>query len=156
LHDRLAHLAAPVLVETLDRIAEGTAVFVPQDELKVSFAPKMKKEDGLLDFAQSAEVIERKIRGFWPWPGATCDYVKKSSGKREPVTIAAAQVLESENKAGAEPGTLDENLCVVCGQGGLQVIKLKPAGKDMMDFKDFVNGRNTKAGDRFERRCEEL
>jgi methionyl-tRNA formyltransferase len=148
LHDRLAHLAAPVLVETLDRIADGSAVFVMQDASKVTLAPKMKKEDGFLDFAQSAESIERKIRGFWPWPGATCDYVKQSSGKREPVTLAAAEVIEKEKTLA--PGTLDECLDIICGRGGLKIMELKPAGKGVMEFRDFVNGRNTRAGDRFE------
>ncbi len=148
LHDKLAELAAPLLLDTLDQMATGRAVYQPQDESKATFAPKLKKEDGLLDFSQTADLIQRKIRAFWPWPGAACQYIKKSTAKSEPVTIAAAEVIERQS-TNTTPGTLDENLNIICGKGALKITKLKPAGKALMDFKDFTNGRNTRPGDSF-------
>lgn len=64
------------------------------------------------------------------------------------VTIALAAV-RAINKPTLPAGTLDENLNVVCGAGVLEIKKIKPAGSALMDFKDFVNGRQTRPGDMF-------
>ncbi|MHC4239662.1 MAG: methionyl-tRNA formyltransferase, partial [Planctomycetota bacterium] len=70
LHDRLAQTAVPLLLQTLDQIATGNAVYHEQDHSKATLAPKLKKSDGYLDFGDSAEALRRKILGLWPWPGA--------------------------------------------------------------------------------------
>ena len=69
LHDKLAQIAAPLLIKTIDNIADGTITYTEQDHSKATLAPKLKKSDGFLDFNEPAEVLARKIRGFWPWPG---------------------------------------------------------------------------------------
>ena len=79
LHDRLAQMAAPLLLETIDKIANGTAIYTKQDHSKAMLASKLKKSDGFLDFAESAELLEQKIRGFWPWPGTSAIYVSKNN-----------------------------------------------------------------------------
>lgn len=148
LHDRLAKMAAPLLLKAIGRIADGTAIYIEQDHGKATLAPKLKKSDGFLDFAEPAEVLARKIRGFWPWPGASANYISKKTGKSIRVTIAMAEVgsvCESSLSAGA----LDENLNVLCGSGALKIKKIKPAGSALMAFKDFVNGRQTQPGDSF-------
>jgi methionyl-tRNA formyltransferase len=147
LHDRLAQIAAPLLLKTIDQIANGTAVYAEQDHSKATFAPKLKKTDGFINFGGSAEVLARKIRGLWPWPGASADYVSKKSGKSVRVTIAGAEVVESSNPAGLPVGTLDENLNVICGGNALKITRIKPAGSALMDFKAFTNGRQTHPGD---------
>ena len=149
LHDRLARMAAPLLLETLDKIADGTVIHTRQDHSKATLAPKLKKSDGNLDFTESAELLQRKIRGFWPWPGASAIYVSKKTAKSLRITIAMAQVVETPNPAHLQPGTLDENLNVVCGKDALKIVKIKPDGSSLMDFKDFVNGRQTRPGDMF-------
>ncbi len=149
LHDRLAKLSAPVLVETIDKIADGTAAYTEQDHSKATCAHKLKKTNGHLDFSEPADVLERKIRGFWPWPGASANYVSKKTEKSIRVTFALARVVETSNQSGPEPGILDENLNVICGKDVLKIIKIKPAGSALMDFKDFTNGRQTQPGDLF-------
>jgi methionyl-tRNA formyltransferase len=149
LHDRLAKIAAPLLLKTIDQIADGTAVYIEQDHAMATLAPKLKKSDGFLDFAEPAEVLARKIRGFWPWPGASANYISKKTGKSIRVTIAGAEVVESSNLANLPAGTLDENLNLICGCGSLEIKKIKPAGSALMDFKDFINGRQTRPGDLF-------
>jgi methionyl-tRNA formyltransferase len=148
LHDRLAKMAAPLLLKTVDQIAGGKAVYVEQDHAKATLAPKLKKSDGFLDFTESAEILARKIRGFWPWPGASANYLSKKTGKPVRVTIALAKDHEL-SKPTLPAGMLDENLRVVCGAGLLEIKKIKPAGSALMDFKDFVNGRQTQPGDIF-------
>jgi len=149
LHDRLAKLAAPLLLETIDRIAEGSVIYTTQDHSKATLAPKLKKSDGALDFAESAELLQRKIRGFWPWPGASATYTSKKTAKSLRVTITMARVVRTSNPAHLQQGTLDENLNVICSEDALKIVKIKPDGSGLMDFKDFVNGRQTRPGDMF-------
>jgi len=163
LHDRLAKLAAPLLLNTIGQIANGTAVYIEQDHDNATCAPKLKKSDGFLDFAEPAEILARKIRGFWPWPGASANYISKKTGKSIRVTIGGAEVVgatlcgcpgQAHGPAPTKsplilPGTFDENLNVICGSGLLEIKKIKPAGSALMDFKDFVNGRQTQPGDLF-------
>ena len=149
LHDKLAKLAAPLLIETLDKIANGTATYTKQDHSKATLAPKLKKSNGILDFSEPAELLQRKIRGLWPWPGASAIYVSQKTSKRLRVTIAKAHIVDTQNTERLQPGALDENLNVVCGEKALEIVKIKPDGSALMDFKDFVNGRHTKPGDMF-------
>jgi methionyl-tRNA formyltransferase len=147
LHERLGKLAAPLLLKTIDQIADGTAVYAEQDHSKATFAPKLKKTDGFIDFAEPADVLARKIRGLWPWPGASADYLSKKTGKSIRVTIAGGQVVKTANRAALAAGTFDENLNVICGQDALKLTQIKPAGSALMDFKAFTNGRQTHPGD---------
>jgi methionyl-tRNA formyltransferase len=149
LHDRLAQIAAPLLLKTLEQIAAGTATYTEQDHAQATLAPKLKKSDGFLDFADPAEVLGRKILGFWPWPGASAVYTSKQTGKSMRLTIAMASVVETSNPAALPTGTLDEDLNVICGQNALKIEKIKPDGSRLMDFADFVNGQHTKPGDTF-------
>ena len=150
LHDRLALLAAPLLAQTLDRIEQGTAIYTPQDDGLATLARKLKKSDGFVDWAGSAADLEGKIRGLWPWPGVMADYVTRDSGRCVRVTIAAAEAVDSGQGPGPgtflTPGTFDDQLRVVCGQGALKISSIKPAGSGLMDFQDFVNGRHTRPG----------
>ena len=149
LHDRLAQIAAPLLLSTIGQIANNTVTYTEQDHSEATLAPKLKKSDGYIDFAEPAQVLERKIRGFWPWPGASSTYLSKKTNKSTRITIAMAEAVGASNSAGLSVGTLDENLNVICGTDALKIIKIKPAGSPLMDFKDFVNGRQTQPGDLF-------
>jgi methionyl-tRNA formyltransferase len=149
LHDRLAQMAAPLLLETITKIADGTITYTEQDHSRATLAPKLKKSDGFVDFDEPAEALQRKILGFWPWPGVSAIYLSKKSNKSVRVTIAMAEIAETSNPAGLPAGTLDENLNVICGTDALKIAKIKPAGSPLMNFRDFANGRQTQPGDLF-------
>ena len=149
LHDRLAKMAAPLLLNTIEQIANETAVYTPQDHSEATLAPKLKKSDGFLNFNEPAQLLQRKIRGFWPWPGASAMYVSKKTDKPLRVTIAMAEVAQDSNSADLPPGTLNENLNVICSKDALKITEIKPTGSHLMHFKDFVNGRHTCPGDSF-------
>ncbi|MHC4559390.1 MAG: methionyl-tRNA formyltransferase [Planctomycetota bacterium] len=150
LHDRLAKIAASLLLRTIEQIADGSIVYTEQNHSRATLAPKLKKSDGFLDFAEPAEVLARKIRGFWPWPGASVSYLSKRTGKSMRVTIAMAEAVRADREPSLlPPGTLDEKLNVICGTNALMIMKIKPAGSPLMDFKDFINGRQTQPGDLF-------
>ncbi len=149
LHDRLAKLAAPLLVTTIDRIAAGTAKYAKQDDSKATRAPKLQKADGFLDFAEPAESLHSKILGLWPWPGVSAIYKSQKSDRAERVIFVKADILRMDNPPNLPPGTIDENLNVVCGKDRLQIMQLKPENSRLMRFADFVNGRRVSPGDRF-------
>ena len=148
LHDKLSKLAAPVLLETIEKIEAGGAQYRPQDPSLVSKASKLKKADAFLDWNDSARNICNKIRGFWAWPEAQSYYVSKKSGRCERVIFALCRVVEKTN-SNAASGTLDEELHIVCADGAIEILKIKPAGSSLMDFKSFVNGRCCQPGDYF-------
>ena len=149
LHDRLAKMAAPLLLNTIEQIANETAVYTPQDHSEATLAPKLKKSDGFLNFNEPAQLLQRKIRGFWPWPGASAMYVSGKTDKPLRVSIAMAEVISTSNPSNLPPGTLNENLNVICSKDALKITEIKPTGSHLMRFKDFVNGRHTCPGDRF-------
>jgi methionyl-tRNA formyltransferase len=147
-HDALGKLAASVLVKTIDKIEAETAEYEKQDSSKATKAPKLKKSDGLLDFAATAEQLHNKVRGLWPWPAATACFVNQKDGKKFPVTIAKTQIACSTGK-NDKPGSIDADLNVLCGTGSLKILELKPHNGKMMDLKSFLNGRGSGPGDYF-------
>jgi len=162
LHDRLATLAAPLLLETLATLAAGTATYTKQNDAEATFAPKLRKSDGFLDFNEPAEVLARKIRGFWPWPGAAACFTSGQTGKSTRVVLALAEAVprvegvppskrgqDARDTATPSPvGTFDQERNVVCGAGRLCLQKIKPAGSGLMSFHAFVNGWHVQPGDR--------
>ncbi len=151
LHDRLATLSAPLLLDTLGKLEAGTVTYARQRDDEATFAPKLKKADGLLDFSEPAELLARKIRGFWPWPGASAVHVCARTARSTPVTFALADVAGVVAPKTTPAGTFDDNLNVVCGVDALTIQKIKPAGSALMDFKSFVNGWHVCPGDKFVR-----
>ena len=148
-HDRLSQISPDTLMRTIDKIAEGTAIYAPQDHSQATLAPKMKKSDGFIDFSQPAQEIVNRIRAFWPWPGAHAEYTSNVTGKSCQVIIAEAEVIETGINPQDRIGQLDEDLNIICGSDRIAIHQIKPSGKAVMDFKAFVNGRNTKPGDIF-------
>ena len=149
LSQRLAAIAAPLLMQTLDKIEDGTAACTDQDHSKATRAPKLKKSDGYIDFNAPAQKIRNCIRGFWPWPGASAIYSSGTADETCRVTFAMAQLAEPSDRRDMSPGTVDENLNIVCSDGALKITEIKPAGRDLMTFAAFVNGYRVAPLDKF-------
>ena len=148
LHDRLAGIACDALAATLelferDPLPPGG----PQDETLVTRAPKLDKSDGYLRFDEPAERIALRCRAMSPWPGARCQYVGQS-GKSEVVTFHEVAVVPKPSSD--PPGTITDVLTVAATAGTLEIHSLQPAGKRVMSWQDFVNGRQVRPQDRFE------
>ncbi len=154
LHDRLALIGADLLIDTLVKIQNKSIVPQQQDISQVTRAPKLSKKLGHVHWEESAEKIANLIRGLWPWPGVHATY-RPQEGKMILVTLARAQAIEieaNENKKSDScdiPGTITSDMCVATGKGKLKILELKPAGKKLISWQDFVNGRHVKPGDRF-------
>jgi len=142
LFERLARLGGEAAVEALDRLERGEARYTPQDPALVTHASKLQKQDGDLDWARPAVELERLVRAMHPWPGARA----LAPGDR-PLVVEAARVVEGSG----EPGALLEAgpRCVVaCGEGALELLRVKPAGKKAMAAPDWLRGARLEAGAR--------
>lgn len=122
LHDQLAALAAEMIPAVVAGIAAGTATAAPQPEDGVTYAHKLRREEGRLDFAEPAAIVERRLRALNPWPGCATGY----EGER--LTLLAGEVVEGP--AEATPGTVvGLPLTVACGEGALRVTRAQRAGR---------------------------
>jgi methionyl-tRNA formyltransferase len=144
---RLAEMGIGLVLETLGQLSAGWVEPVEQDETQATRAPRLSKSDGYLDFGQEAEAIRSRIHGTNPWPGAQAMYCP-AEGKPRRVTISRAALAGSNG--GGPPGELGEDLTVATGSGRLEILEIKPAGKRLMCWSDFVNGYRAAGGDRFE------
>lgn len=136
---RLAALGGPALVEALDRLARGEARFTPQDPAAATYARKLSKADGLLDWTLEPGTLARFVRAMTPWPGARTTLPEE----RELVVLAARPAEGIEAPPAAAPGTLLDargRLYVACGGAVLELLRVKPAGRAAMDGEAFLRG----------------
>jgi len=145
LMERLSMMGAELLSETLARLDEIEPQ--AQSEEKATFAPMLKKEDGLIDWALDAAQIERRVRGFQPWPNA---YTKYGSHR---LVIWRANVVSDEGMLGGEGEILKahgDDLIVACGDETLlRIEEAQPEGKRRMSVRDFLNGARVRVGEQF-------
>ena len=144
LMQRLSEIGAESLSETLANLDTITAK--PQDDSQATFAPILKKADGLIDWTTPARTIEHRIRGLQPWPNAYTSFNARG------LTIWRAEPLASANRQ-AEPGEVisahGDDLIVQCGHGtALRVLELQPESRKRMSGREFLAGKQLKVGDR--------
>lgn len=139
LHDRLAAVAPETLLESLDLLAKGKAPRTPQDNAVATYAPKLKREDGKIDWSDPADAIERKIRAFDPWPGA---FMTVSTDGTRNLKIFSATVIDLRGK----PGKIlcsEAELVVAAGEGALSLGEVQLEGKRRMSAMEFLRGHPT-------------
>jgi len=140
LSKKLSEAGSRLLLETLSGIRESRIRPVKQ-EGEPSYAPPLKKEDGLINWHKTAEEIRNLIRGTIPWP---CAYTLLNG---ERLIITKASVVEGSG----EPGIIEKaekKFIVGTGKGLLEILEVKPEGKRAMDAPSFLRGRRLKKGDR--------
>ena len=144
----LAIRGAELLVQTLDAMEAGTATETPQDESQVTYAPKLAKGEGLIDWSRPAAQIHNLIRGLWPWPHAFT-YL---GGIRY---IVHRSRLSERPSANAHPGTIVcaaalDGLHVACGGGTtIELLDVQLEGKRVMNARDVMASKVLVAGARF-------
>jgi methionyl-tRNA formyltransferase len=139
LHDRLAKVAPEPLLESLELLAKGRAPRTPQDNAFATYAPKLKREDGKIDWSDPADAIERKIRAFDPWPGAFSTLTDKN-GREVRLKIFAADIVDQEGKPGEVLYADKRGLIVATGEKSLSLYKVQLEGKAWMTGQDFIRG----------------
>lgn len=149
LHDALSADGPDAVLKVLAEHQAGTLHGQSQDPTLVTKARKLSREDGVVDFAKSAEECRRWINGLSPWPGVTMSF------RGEAVKLArAGRAIDAHGAGGAVPGTIvDAGGGVVAAGDGtvLRLIEVQPAGKRVMSWQEFARGRGVKDGERVER-----
>ncbi len=139
LHDRLAQIAPEVLLKALKLLAEGNAPRVPQDNALATYAPKLSRENGRIDWTEPAKVVERKIRAYNPWPGAFAILTDRP-GHELKLKILSAQIVDGKGRPGEALCADNHGLIVATGEKALSLQKVQLEGKSRMGAHDFVRG----------------
>jgi methionyl-tRNA formyltransferase len=144
LFEALTEVGAKLLITTIPLLEEGNIFPIPQDDSQSSYVKMLKKEDGRLDFSQSATALFNRVRGLDPWPGAFTIW------KGKQLKIWRATALR-EKASGMAPGSVfaagKEGIDVVCGEGMLRIRELQMEGKKRMSAADFLLGRPMEKGE---------
>ena len=142
LHDKLMKLGADLLLETLEKLENGTAVRTKQNDNESSYAPMLSKEMGEIEFTKSAAEIEQWVRGLNPWPSAYTELGGKT------LKIWDADVVPYDG--GERPGTIIEvtkkQMIVACGQDALALNEIQLSGKKRMSVQAFLAGSRVDTG----------
>src|SRR5437773_3523794 len=133
LHDRLAQIAPEILLQSLVLLAKGIAPRIPQDNSLTAYAPKLKREDGRIDWSEPAEMIERKIRAFNPWPGAFMKVDEQN------LKIFSSSVIDLNGKPGEILISKDQ-LIVAAGKDAVALNEVQLEGKKRMSASEFLRG----------------
>ena len=144
LHNRLAKLGADLLLETIAGYVSGSVQPMPQPE-GASYAPKIKKEDGHINWNLSAQMIFNRMRAFKPWPGAFT--FLKFDSKSLLLKIWQADVSESKGVAGHILSADENGIIIGCGEKSLRVTELQLEGGRRMRAREFLAGHSLKVGD---------
>ncbi|KTG16922.1 MULTISPECIES: methionyl-tRNA formyltransferase [unclassified Guyparkeria] len=138
LHDRLAPLGATALIEALPRIVTGDGAPEPQDDAQSCYAAKLAKPEGRVDWRESAELIERRVRAFNPWP------VVQTTLEGQPLRLWGARL--AEGREGAAPGEVTavtaDGIVVQAGDAAVELTRVQRAGGRPIDAADFARGRS--------------
>jgi len=136
LYNKLAALGGPALLGTLDKIKAGTAVATAQDNDQSTYAKKIDKIEALINWSESAAIIDRRIRAFNPFPAAYTEI----DGQR--VKIWGAQIAPEQQASPGQVLAADNNgLLVACGQGCLLLTEIQLAGKSRMPVSEILRSR---------------
>lgn len=143
----LAALGADLLVRVVDDLAAGRAQETPQDDAEATYAHRLTKDEGLIDFTLPASVVHNRIRGLRPWPTAYTFF-------RERRLVIHQARLSTTAATGHEPGTCvaagADGITIACGDGAaIDILQLQPEGRRAMSARDYLAGHGVLAGQRF-------
>lgn len=151
LHDKLSMMGGPLLLKTIDQLEDGSAVRIPQCEEESTYAPKLEKTMGNIDWTMDADRIERLVRGLNSWPG-TFTKIHGKTVKIWDCDVVRQETL-TENQAAAKPGTVivseKDQLIVKAGNGALSLRMLQPEGKKNMTVDAYLRGYPIAQGELF-------
>jgi methionyl-tRNA formyltransferase len=150
LEARLANLGAPLMLAVLQDVLAGRALSLPQDRTRVSRAPKLTKQDGLIDWNQSAPQIHNLVRAMQPWPTAATTWHAAAGGPDLRMLVHKSQPVAGVGEAGV-PLSLDPSLglVVAAGTGAVRLLEIQLVGKKKMSDEAFLRGHRLDPACRF-------
>lgn len=146
--EKLSHLGGQAAIDALDLLERGDARFRPQDPSAATYARRIKKEEGRIDWSRSAVEIDRHVRAMTPWPGART----VAPNGREIVVLELSTAPPAAENATGTPGTVlatEPALRVACGDGAVLIRTVKPSGGVGMDAPAWLRGARIELGARF-------
>jgi methionyl-tRNA formyltransferase len=143
---RLAEAGATGMLEVLAALEQGSLTTQPQPEAGASYAPKLTRELGRLNWHQPAVSLHNLVRGLVPWPGATTGW----RGTEVKIWRARVHATPAATPPGTITAVLPEGLCVACGAEQLLVQELQPANRRRMSAREFVQGYRAQPGECFD------
>ena len=151
LEGRLAILGAPLVASSIAVLVAGTAQIIPQEKAKVTRAPKLSKEDGLIDWTLPALAVHNLVRAMNPWPLASTLWTSQDALKA-PLRLIIHRSRPEDLEASATPGEVLEaggdRLKIAAGKGAVGIIELQLVGKKPMAADVFLRGHRIRPGDR--------
>ena len=151
LEQRLAEMGAWLTRRAIDAVEAGRLEALPQDPALASKARRLKKSDGAIDWSTPAAVIKNQVRAMEPWP-KTHTFWHRQKGAALRLILGPVSAIDP-NDSDAPPGTVleaeAERLVVAAGTGAVGLHGVQPAGKRMMDVRQFLRGYRVRPGDRF-------
>jgi methionyl-tRNA formyltransferase len=153
LEDRLAALGAPLVATSIAAIEAGQAVVLPQDKSKVTRAPKLTKEDGLINWTSSAQRIHDLVRAMQPWPTASTTFRRPFAADPEPLRLIVhkSKPCPGSGQPGAILEASGDRLVVAASEGALQLLTVQVPGKKAMSAAEFLRGHKLNPGDQLGR-----
>ena len=145
LHDRLGEIAPNALRQALAQLAAGTAARIPQNPVEATYAPKLERENGQIDWTETAPVIERKIRAFDPWPGSFT-FLRGADGKERKLKIFRAQVSDRPPLNLGEISISGPEFYVGTGDQPLRLDEVQLEGKKRMAAGELIRGHSWLSG----------
>jgi methionyl-tRNA formyltransferase len=142
LYRRLAERGAALVGETLERLGTGRIKPVRQDHQQASYAPLLKKEDGLIDWTRSARFLDAFIRGMSPWPGA----FTFCAGKRLKIFRSEPALTDARETPGTVIQGFPDELRVMTGEGALSILDIQGASGKRLPIRDFLQGNSIVPG----------
>lgn len=142
LHDRLAAMGGALIVDTLAALAGGGISPVPQDDAQATYAPMLKKHDGIIDWRQPAADIAARVRGLTPWPGVFTTVC----GERIKVLAATAVPMEEDGGPGTVLRRFDDAMVVATGSGALSIDRVQGGSGKRLDIADYLRGHPVPPG----------
>ncbi|MFN3580196.1 MAG: methionyl-tRNA formyltransferase, partial [Pseudomonas sp.] len=135
LHDRLAELAPPAVIQAIEGLAAGTLEGEPQDDQLATYAHKLSKTDASIDWSRPANQLDCLIRAFNPWPLAHARW------QGQVLKIHAAELTDANGQAGEILHCSKDGLLVACGSGALRLTRMQLPGGKVLAFSDIYNAR---------------
>jgi methionyl-tRNA formyltransferase len=148
---RLSQIGPDCVLSAIEALQAGTAQPLPQDPALASKAPRIKKSDGLIDWTRPAEAIRNHVRAMEPWP-KTYTFWRRPQGPSMRLILGPVRVVDTSDP-NAPPGTVLEaagdRIIIAAGKGAVVLETVQPAGKRLLEVREFLRGYHVQPGERF-------